>query len=137
MASNKLHRPRMNHKKIAMHADKKIALVAHDHKKADLLAWAKFNRDLLARPRVCGTCTTGAALERELGFEIERLQSGPLGGDQQIGSKIVDNEIDFLIFSGTRSPGQGIKDEGPGFLSTKERRDRRERNRKTRAFDFT
>ena len=88
----------MNHKKIAMHSDKKIALVAHDNKKLDLVEWAKFNRDLLAHHKVFATGTTGVILERELGFEIIKLQSGPLGGDQQIGSKIVDDEIDFLIF---------------------------------------
>lgn len=88
----------MSHKKIAMRAHKKIALVAHDNKKADLLQWAKFNRDLLAQHEVFATGTTGGVLEQELGFPIAKLQSGPLGGDQQIGSKIVDNEIDFLIF---------------------------------------
>jgi len=98
MALLKLHTARMNHKKIAMLPDKKIALVAHDHKKSDLLQWAKYNRDLLAHHKVFATGTTGAVLEKELGFEITKLQSGPLGGDQQIGSKIVDDEIDFLIF---------------------------------------
>lgn len=98
MAPIKLQTGRMNHKKIAMRADKKIALVAHDNKKADLLQWAKFNRDLLAQHKVFATGTTGTVLEKELGFEITKLQSGPLGGDQQIGSKIVDDEIDFLIF---------------------------------------
>lgn len=78
--------------------DKKIALVAHDHKKRDLLEWAKFNRDLLAHHEVFATGTTGETLEKELGLKIKKLQSGPLGGDQQIGSKIVSNEIDFLIF---------------------------------------
>jgi methylglyoxal synthase len=86
------------HRKIAMPPNKKIALVAHDNKKADLLQWAKFNRDLLAHHQVFATGTTGIVLERELGFEIIKLQSGPLGGDQQIGSKIVGDEIDFLIF---------------------------------------
>ena len=81
-----------------MVSDKKIALVAHDHKKRDLLEWAKFNRDLLAHHEVYATGTTGKALEQLLGFEIHMLQSGPLGGDQQIGAKIVSNEIDFLIF---------------------------------------
>jgi methylglyoxal synthase len=98
MAPVKLHTARMNHKKIAMRANKKIALVAHDNKKADLLQWAKYNRDLLAHHKVFATGTTGAVLEKELGFAITKLQSGPLGGDQQIGSKIVDDEIDFLIF---------------------------------------
>ena len=81
-----------------MGRNKKIALVAHDNKKRDLLEWARFNRDLLAQHEVCATGTTGEVLERALGFEISRLQSGPLGGDQQIGARIVDNEIDFLIF---------------------------------------
>lgn len=88
----------MNHQKIAMEHNKKIALVAHDNKKSDLLDWAKFNRELLLHHIVYATGTTGATLERELGFNISRLQSGPLGGDQQIGAKIVENEIDFLIF---------------------------------------
>ena len=86
------------YKKIPMMPDKNIALVAHDNKKHDLLEWAKFNRDLLAHHRVYATGTTGAILEKELRFKIEKLQSGPLGGDQQIGAKIVDNRIDFLIF---------------------------------------
>jgi methylglyoxal synthase len=88
----------MAHKKIAMERDKKIALVAHDNKKRDLIEWATFNRDLLAHHEVYATGTTGELLERELGFAITKLQSGPLGGDQQIGAKIVDGEIDFLIF---------------------------------------
>lgn len=86
------------HKKIPMGLNKKIALVAHDNKKADLIEWAKFNRDLLAHHRVFATGTTGVVLERELGFSIIRLESGPLGGDQQIGAKIVEGDIDFLIF---------------------------------------
>jgi methylglyoxal synthase len=81
-----------------MEHDKKIALVAHDNKKRDLLEWAKFNRDLLSHHEVFATGTTGRVLEKELGFKITKLKSGPLGGDQQIGSKIVENEIDFLIF---------------------------------------
>ncbi len=88
----------MTHKKIAMAHDKKIALIAHDHKKRDLLEWAKFNRYLLAHHRIYATGTTGTLLERELGFEVTKLQSGPLGGDQQIGAKIADGEIDFMIF---------------------------------------
>lgn len=88
----------MDYKKIAIGSQKKIALVAHDNKKRDLMEWSKFNRDLLAHHRVYATGTTGTLLEQELGFEIIKLQSGPLGGDQQIGAKIVDREIDFLIF---------------------------------------
>jgi methylglyoxal synthase len=78
----------MNAVKIPMGRDKKIALVAHDNMK----------RDLLARHVVYATGTTGSILERHLGFPIHKLQSGPLGGDQQIGSRIVSKEIDFLIF---------------------------------------
>ena len=88
----------MPNKKIPMHPDKNVALVAHDHKKAALVEWAQFNRDLLAHHTVYATGSTGAMLERELGFPIHRLESGPLGGDQQIGAKIVNGEIDFLIF---------------------------------------
>ncbi len=88
----------MTQRKIIMEPDKKIALVAHDNKKRDLVEWAKYNRNLLAHHEVYATGTTGEILESALGFKINRLQSGPLGGDQQIGAKIVDNEIDFLIF---------------------------------------
>ncbi len=88
----------MAYKRIAMEHDKRIALVAHDNKKKDLVEWAKFNCDLLAHHEVYATGTTGAILERELGFKITKLQSGPLGGDQQVGAKIASNEIDFLIF---------------------------------------
>ena len=88
----------MPQKRIAMTHDKKIALVAHDNKKRDLVEWAKYNRDLLAHHDVFATGTTGTLLQAELGFEIGRLQSGPLGGDQQIGARIADGEIDFLIF---------------------------------------
>ena len=88
----------MAYKKISMEPNKKIALVAHDNKKRDLVEWSKYNRDLLAHHKVFATGTTGTLLERELGFPITKLQSGPLGGDHQIGAKIVENEIDFLIF---------------------------------------
>lgn len=88
----------MPHKKIRMMPYKKIALVAHDNKKPDLLEWAKFNRDLLTHHQLYATGTTGTALEQLLGIPIHKFQSGPLGGDQQIGAKIVENEIDFMIF---------------------------------------
>ena len=77
---------------------KKIALIAHDNRKGDLLEWATFNRDLLAQHDVYATGTTGKLLERELAMEISKLQSGPLGGDQQIGAMIAAGDIDFLIF---------------------------------------
>lgn len=88
----------MEHNKITLERDKKVALVAHDNKKRDLVEWAKYNRDLLAHHTIYATGTTGTLLEQELGFPIHKLESGPLGGDQQIGAKIVDGDIDFLIF---------------------------------------
>lgn len=88
----------MAQKKFPMEHDKKIALVAHDNKKRDLIEWAKFNRILLAHHQIFATGTTGKILEQELGLKVIRLKSGPLGGDQQIGAKIVENKVDFLIF---------------------------------------
>jgi methylglyoxal synthase len=77
---------------------KRIALVAHDHRKEDLTEWALFNRDLLAEHDLFATGTTGALLEERLKVPVIKLQSGPLGGDQQIGAKIAEGLIDFVIF---------------------------------------
>jgi len=77
---------------------KRIALIAHDNKKYDLLEWAKYNRDTLAQHIVLATGTTGKILEEALKIDIVKLQSGPLGGDQQIGAKIAEGDIDFVIF---------------------------------------
>jgi len=76
----------------------KIALIAHDNRKQDLLEWASFNRDVLAQHELYATETTGKLLEEDLDLKIVKLQSGALGGDQQIGAKIAEGEIDFLIF---------------------------------------
>jgi len=77
---------------------KRIALVAHDNKKADLLEWAQFNRDLLARHQLMATGTTGTMLEDALQLPVDKLRSGPLGGDQQIGSRITEGTVDLVIF---------------------------------------
>lgn len=70
----------------------------HDNKKRDLIEWARFNKDLLNEHELYGTGTTGALLENELGLRVTKLKSGPLGGDQQIGAKIAEGAIDFVIF---------------------------------------
>jgi methylglyoxal synthase len=77
---------------------KRIALVAHDNKKQDLLEWALYNRDLLAHHELLATGTTGKLLEGALKTPVVKLQSGPLGGDLQIGAKIAEGLIDFVIF---------------------------------------
>jgi methylglyoxal synthase len=79
-------------------ARKRIGLVAHDHKKRDLAEWAVYNRRLLAAHELIATGTTGTLLEEELGVGVLKLQSGPLGGDLQIGALIADASIDLLIF---------------------------------------
>jgi methylglyoxal synthase len=77
---------------------KRVALVAHDNMKKDLLEWAKFNRETLAQHDLYATGTTGVFLEQELRLAVVKLQSGPLGGDQQIGAMISRGELDLLVF---------------------------------------
>ncbi len=77
---------------------KQIALIAHDNRKRDLLEWAAFNQPVLAAHQLYATGTTGRLLERELGLAVTKFRSGPLGGDQQVGAKIADGELDMLVF---------------------------------------
>jgi methylglyoxal synthase len=83
---------------VIVDARKTIALIAHDNRKKDLLEWARFNRGLLSQHRIIGTGTTGTLVQQALGLPVECVQSGPLGGDQQIGARIVAGEVDCLIF---------------------------------------
>ena len=77
---------------------KRIALVAHDNKKHDLLEWARFNKVLLSHHELYATGTTGRLLEQAIGVHVNKLQSGPLGGDQQVGAMIAEGGLDFMIF---------------------------------------
>ncbi|OYU56772.1 MAG: methylglyoxal synthase [Chitinophagaceae bacterium BSSC1] len=77
---------------------KRIALVAHDHKKADLIEWAIFNKVELAKHELFATGTTGKLVEEALDRPVKKLLSGPLGGDQQIGAMIAQGEIDVMLF---------------------------------------
>lgn len=83
---------------VPMKARKRIALIAHDSRKPDLLEWVQFNRGTLAGHELFGTGSTGKLLREETDLNVHRFKSGPLGGDQQIGAKIAEGDIDFLIF---------------------------------------
>lgn len=83
---------------ILMGERKRIALVAHDNRKQDLLAWARYNRGSLAAHDLLSTGTTGRRVSEALDLPVTRLLSGPLGGDQQIGARIAEGDIDLLIF---------------------------------------
>jgi methylglyoxal synthase len=88
----------VEYQEVKMPKRKNIALVAHDHKKAELVEWAKRHREQLGEHALCATGTTGALIEKETKLPVEKLRSGPLGGDLEIGAKISEGEIDCLVF---------------------------------------
>jgi methylglyoxal synthase len=77
---------------------KRIVLIAHDNRKADMLEWARYNRHTLATHELYATGTTGAVVASELDLPITRFLSGPLGGDQQVGAAIAEGRVDFVVF---------------------------------------
>ncbi len=77
---------------------KTIALVAHDGKKADMVAWATYNRGALAHYQLVATESTAHLLQNKVGLEVEAVQPGPMGGDAQIGARVVEGRIDGVIF---------------------------------------
>ena len=81
-----------------METRKRIALIAHDNMKRDILEWARYNRGTLSRHELYGTGTTGGMIAAETGLEVARFRSGPLGGDQQVGAGVAEGRIDFIIF---------------------------------------
>ena len=77
---------------------KNIALIAHDNKKAELIDWCNEHKEILKKHFLCGTGTTARMITDQTGLPVKGYNSGPLGGDQQIGAKIVEGKVDFVIF---------------------------------------
>ena len=90
--------PPIAHHSEKMHKKKNIALVAHDHRKEDLIDWCEFNKGSLSKHKLFGTGTTGQMIGERVGLSITRFSSGPLGGDLQIGAAISEHDIDMMIF---------------------------------------
>lgn len=88
----------MNNQLVNLKSKKNIALVAHDNKKKDLLRWVNEHRNILIKHNLFATGTTGTIIKDNTGLDVTIFKSGPLGGDQQIGAKIVECELDCLIF---------------------------------------
>ncbi len=83
---------------LTIEKQKNIALIAHDNMKKELLEWCEHNRETLSKHFLCGTGTTARIIAEHTGLPVKSYNSGPLGGDQQIGAKIVEGRIDFIIF---------------------------------------
>lgn len=88
----------MEFKSLPLPAKKRLALIAHDNKKAELAEWAKTHAQELKNHSLFATGTTGYTLEKQLGIPVHRFMSGPLGGDQQVGAQIAEGNIDILFF---------------------------------------
>jgi len=84
--------------RVKMENIKNIVLIAHDSRKKDLLEWIEFNREVLKEHRLFATGTTGALVARRTGLPVTLFKSGPIGGDQQVGAKIAEGDLDILIF---------------------------------------
>lgn len=84
--------------KMTINKQKNIALIAHDGKKQDMIQWCQCNKDILKKHRLSGTGTTARMITDKVGLRVKCYNSGPLGGDQQIGAKIVEGSIDMVIF---------------------------------------
>lgn len=81
-----------------LNARKRVALIAHDHKKPELIEWAVYNKAVLSRHELYATGTTGRLLEEQLDVPVRKMLSGPLGGDQQIGAMVAEGDLDAVIF---------------------------------------
>ena len=88
----------MEHLTMTIRKQKNIALIAHDQKKHEMIEWCAAHKDILSRQFLCGTGTTARMITDYTGLSVKGYNSGPLGGDQQIGAKIVEGKIDFVIF---------------------------------------
>ena len=86
------------HVKMVMAEQKNIALIAHDNKKQELIEWCKQNKEILEHHFLCGTGTTAKMVSERTGLPVRGFNSGPLGGDQQIGSMIAEGKLDLVIF---------------------------------------
>jgi len=84
--------------RVPMRVRKHVVLIAHDSRKPDLLSWAEYNKDVLKEHHLFGTGTTGALVAALTGLPVTQFRSGPLGGDQQVGAKIAEGDLDVLIF---------------------------------------